>query len=110
MPDGQSIVFEQLRERSPRSDIASITPDGSDVRVILSRDVGDPVPCPRYAHRFTSDRDRGRERLGPGFEIYTMAVDGSDIVRVTNNRQLDFFLTGSGFPRPAPPRRPRPPR
>ena len=41
---------------------------------------------------FTSDRDRrGRERLNPGFELYTMAVDGSDIVRVTNNRQLDLF-------------------
>ena len=41
---------------------------------------------------FTSDRDRrGPERLGPGFEIYTMAIDGSDIVRVTNNRKLDIF-------------------
>jgi Tol biopolymer transport system component len=36
MPDGQLLVFEQLRERSPRSDIASITPDGPDLRVILS--------------------------------------------------------------------------
>lgn len=95
MPDGQTIVFEQLRDRSPRSDIASITPDGSDLRVILSTKAWEtnPVPSPDGTRIvFTSDRDRrGRERLNPGFELYTMAVDGSDIVRVTNNRQLDFF-------------------
>jgi Tol biopolymer transport system component len=95
MPDGQSIVFEQLRDRNPRSDIASITPDGCDVRVILSTKAWEtnPVPSPDGTRIvFTSDRDRrGRERLNPGFELYTMAVDGSDIVRVTNNRQLDLF-------------------
>jgi Tol biopolymer transport system component len=82
-------------ERSPRLDIASITPDGSDVRVILSTKAWEtnPVPSPDGTRIvFTSDRDRrGRERLNPGFELYTIAVDGSDIVRVTNNRQLDFF-------------------
>ena len=41
---------------------------------------------------FTSDRDRrGRDRPNPGFELYTMAVDGSDVVRLTNNRSIDFF-------------------
>jgi hypothetical protein len=30
-------------------------------------------------------------RLGPSFEVYTMAVDGSDVVRITNNRALDAF-------------------
>ncbi len=95
MPDGQSIVFEQMRDRSPRSDIASMKPDGSDVRVLLSTKAWEtnPVPSPDGTRIvFTSDRDRrGRERLNPGFEIYTMAVDGSDIVRVTDNRRLDLF-------------------
>jgi Tol biopolymer transport system component len=65
------------------------------VRVILSTKAWEtnPVPSPDGTRIvFTSDRDRrGRERLNPGFELYTIAVDGSDIVRVTNNRQLDFF-------------------
>ena len=41
---------------------------------------------------FTSDRDRrGRERLGRGFEVYTMAVGGAHVVRLTNNRRLNAF-------------------
>jgi Tol biopolymer transport system component len=43
---------------------------------------------------FTSDRDNRRlskERLGRGFELYTMALDGSGIVRVTTNRRPDLF-------------------
>lgn len=95
MPDGQSIVFEQLRERGRRSDIAMMNPNGGGVRKILAtrRWETNPIPSPDGARiLFTSDRDRpGRERLNRGFELYTMAVDGSDIVRLTNNRQLDFF-------------------
>ena len=101
MPDGQSIVFEQLRERGRRSDIAMMNPDGSGVRKILAtrRWETNPIPSPDGTRiAFTSDRDRpGRERLNRGFELYTMAVDGTDIVRLTNNRQLDFFPDGSGF-------------
>lgn len=95
MPDGQSIVFEQWRERGRRSDIAMMNPDGSGVRKILAtrRWETNPIPSPDGTRiLFTSDRDRpGRERLNRGFELYTMAVDGTDIVRLTNNRQLDFF-------------------
>ena len=41
---------------------------------------------------FCSDRDRpGRERLGPGFEIYTMNIDGTGITRITNNRSPDIW-------------------
>ena len=94
-PDGLSIVFEQLRQRGNRSDIAAISPDGGPVRKILATKAWEtnPVPSPDGTRIvFTSDRDRrGPERLGPGFEIYTMAIDGSDIVRVTNNRKLDLF-------------------
>ena len=56
MPAGQSIVFEQLRERSPRLDIASITPDGSDVRVILSTKAWRPTRSPRPTVRASSSR------------------------------------------------------
>ena len=94
-PDGLSIVFEQLRQRGNRSDIAAISPDGGPVRKILATKAWEtnPVPSPDGTRIvFTSDRDRrGPERLNPGFEIYTMAIDGSDIVRVTNNRKLDIF-------------------
>ena len=76
-PDGLSIVFEQLRQRGNRSDIAAISPDGGPVRKILATKAWEtnPVPSPDGTRIvFTSDRDRrGPERLNPGFEIYTMA-------------------------------------
>jgi Tol biopolymer transport system component len=94
-PDGQTIVFEQWRERGKRSDIASISPDGGPVRKILATKAWEtnPIPSPDGTRiLFTSDRDRrGPERLGPGFELYTMSVDGTDIERVTNNRRPDFW-------------------
>jgi Tol biopolymer transport system component len=95
MPDGRTIVFEQLRRRRTRSDIASIGVDGGPVRSILSTPAWEtnPIPSPDGTRiLFTSDRDRrGRDRLGPGTELYTMAVDGSDVVRLTNNRRPDIF-------------------
>jgi Tol biopolymer transport system component len=52
-----------------------------------------PIPSPDGTRiLFTSDRDRrGPDRLGPGFEVYTMAVDGTGIVRLTKNRAPDIF-------------------
>ena len=52
-----------------------------------------PVPLPDGTRIvFTSDRSkRGRTRLNRRFDVYTMAVDGTDIDRVTNNRRLDLF-------------------
>jgi Tol biopolymer transport system component len=95
MPDGQTIVFERRQERATRSDIVAMSADGGPVRTILATRAWEtnPVPSPDGTRIvFTSDRDRrGRERLGPGFEVYTMAVDGSDIVRLTNNRRPDVF-------------------
>lgn len=95
MPDGQTIVFERSQERGRRSDIVAISANGGPVRTILATRAWEtnPVPSPDGTRiLFTSDRDRrGRERLGPGFEVYTMAVDGSDIVRLTNNRRPDIF-------------------
>lgn len=95
LPDGRTIVFERLQEGSTRSDIATIAPRGGTPRTILAGGAWEtnPVPSPDGARIvFTSDRDRrGPERLGPGFELYTMALDGSDIVRLTNNRRPDLF-------------------
>jgi Tol biopolymer transport system component len=95
MPDGASIVFERLRQRGNKSDILAMNPDGSGVRTILSTPAWEtnPVPSPDGTRiLFGSDRDIRRPgRLSNGFELYTMAVDGADIVRLTNNRQADIF-------------------
>jgi Tol biopolymer transport system component len=95
MPDGQTIVFERFRERGTRSDIATINPtDGTERTVLATRAwETNPIPSPDGTRiAFTSNRDRpGPNRLGLGFEVYTMALDGSDIVRLTNNRLPDIF-------------------
>ena len=95
MPDGQTIVFEQLRDRGNRSDIASIPASGGPIRKILGSRAWEtnPVPSPdgtRIVFSGNLDR-RGGDRLGINFELYTMAVDGTDIVRITNNRRPDIF-------------------
>jgi Tol biopolymer transport system component len=94
-PDGQTIVFERLQERGTRSDIMAMSATGSATRALLATPAWEtnPIPSPDGTRiLFTSDRDRrGRDRLGPGFELYTMALDGSAIVRLTNNRHPDFW-------------------
>lgn len=95
MPDGQTLVFERLKQTGTRSDIVAIGAAGGPVRRILATAAWEtnPIPSPDGTRiLFTSDRDRrGSDRLGPGFELYTMALDGSDIVRLTNNRRPDIF-------------------
>jgi Tol biopolymer transport system component len=95
MPDGQRIVFEFLRTTGPKSDLAIMNADGGGVRTLLATPAYEtnPVPSPDGTRiAFTTDRDRpGRTRLGPGFEVYTMALDGTALVRVTNNRSPDIF-------------------
>ena len=92
-PDGQTILFERLRRRD--SDILAMSPNGGRARRVLATDAWETNPVPSADGTrivFTSDRDRrGRDRLGRGFELYTMARDGSDIVRLTNNRKADIF-------------------
>jgi Tol biopolymer transport system component len=94
-PDGQTILFEELRETGRRSRIMAMPSAGGSPRVIYDSPGWDtnPVPSPDGTRiLFTSDQHRrGRDRLNPGFEIYTMAVDGSNVVRLTDNRSLDFF-------------------
>jgi Tol biopolymer transport system component len=51
------------------------------------------VPSPdgtRIVFSGNLDR-RGGDRLSINFELYTMAVDGTDIDRITNNRRPDIF-------------------
>lgn len=95
LPDGSGLVFESLNRRSVKSDIERIGIDGRDRRAVLATAAFEtnPVPSPDGARIvFTSDRDRrGPTRLGPGFEIYTMTLDGTDIVRLTTNNERDLF-------------------
>jgi Tol biopolymer transport system component len=95
MPDGRTIVFERHRERGRRSAIMAMPASGGRARTIYDSPGWDtnPIPSPDGTRiLFTSDRHRPRrERLNPSFEVYTMAVDGSDVVRLTRNRSPDFF-------------------
>ena len=95
MPDGQTIVFEDIREGGRRSSIMAMPATGGAPRLIYDSRGWDtnPIPSPDGTRiLFTSDRSRpGRMRLNPGFELYTMATDGSDVVRLTTNRRSDIF-------------------
>jgi Tol biopolymer transport system component len=95
LPDGSGLLFESLNRRSLKSNIERIGLDGSGRRTVLATPAFEtnPVPSPDGTRiLFTSDRDRrGPTRLGPGFEVYTMKLDGTDIVRFTNNKERDIF-------------------
>jgi len=97
-PNSSEIAYER-NGRFPvrQSDIALMNANGSGEHRITRTGVHETNPSfsadgTRIA--FTSDRDRRKlstDRLGRGFEVYTMAVDGSDIERLTNNRKPDLF-------------------
>jgi TolB protein len=95
LPDGSGLVFESLDRRSRKSDIERVALDGSARRTVLATSAFEtnPVPSPDGTRiAFTSDRDRrGPTRLGPGTEVYTMKLDGTDIVRLTTNQAPDLF-------------------
>ena len=97
-PDGTMIAFERNgRFPERQSDIWVMNADGSGGRAITATSAHEtnPVFAPDGTRiAFTGDRDNRRlskERLGRGFELYTMALDGSDIVRLTTNRRPDLF-------------------
>jgi TolB protein len=97
-PDGLQIAYERNRRFPVRqSDLALMKFDGSEKQRLTRTRVYETNPTfsPDGARiGFTGDRDRRQlsdERLGRGFEIYTMAVGGGDIERVTNNRKPDLF-------------------
>ena len=97
-PDSAAIAYERNRRFPVRqSDVALMNANGSGEHRITSTRVHETNPSfapdgTRIA--FTGDRDRRRlstERLGRGFELYTMALDGGDVARLTNNRRRDLF-------------------
>jgi Tol biopolymer transport system component len=96
MPDGETIVYERFRESGKLSDIATVdVTDGTQQTVLATKHWDtNPVPSPDGTRIvFTSNRDRpgAENRLGRGFEVYTMDLDGSNIARLTNNRRPDLF-------------------
>lgn len=115
-PDSRQLAFEtgyilNPRPGQRRSDIAIMNRDGSGVRTIAStpRFETNPVFSPDGTQlAFTSDRDtkprtpRGRppERLNPGFELYTVNVDGTDVTRLTTNNSPDIFPDWGVAPAP----------
>jgi Tol biopolymer transport system component len=97
-PDATAIAFERNRLFDRRqSDIWLMNADGAGKRRITATGFYETNPTfspdgTRIA--FTSDRDNRRlseDRLGRGFDLYTMALDGSGIVRVAANRRPDRF-------------------
>jgi TolB protein len=95
MPDGQTIILESWKRTATKSDIVAVDAAGGPLRPVLVTPAWEtnPIPSPDGTRiLFTSDRDRrGKGRLNPGFEVYTMAADGTDIVRLTNNHAPDVF-------------------
>src|SRR3954453_23015322 len=81
-PDGTKIALELAPPGSRRSDIATMNPDGSGLKRLAVTKYWEtnPVWSPDAKQiAFTSDRDtkpRKSERLGKGFELYTVGIDG----------------------------------
>jgi TolB protein len=97
-PDGASIVFERNRLFDVRqSDIWQMNADGSGKRRLTKSKFYEtnPVFSPDGTRiAFTGDRNNrnlSKRRLARGFELYTMAADGGDVIRVTDNRRADLF-------------------
>ena len=95
MPDGRRIVFESATRRQLRSDIEVVGADGRGRRKLIATRAFETNPVPSPDGRrivLTSDRHRrGPVRLSPSFEVYTAAIDGTDVVRITRNRVPDLF-------------------
>jgi Tol biopolymer transport system component len=94
-PDGQTILFEELRQSGRRSRIMAMPSAGGSARIVYDSPGWDtnPIPSPDGTRiLFTSDQHQpARERINPRFELYTMAADGTGVMRLTTNRSIDFF-------------------
>ena len=97
-PDGTKIAFEVNKLFDLRqSDIWRMNADGSGKQRLTKSKFFEtnPVFSPDGTRiAFTGDRDNrnlSKQRLGRGFELYTMATDGGDLIRVTDNRLPELF-------------------
>ncbi len=87
-PDGQEILFFAANWPSVRQDLYVIRADGTGLRQITATprtvDEGGQWSSDGFRIVFQTDRDRN-------FEIYSMKPDGSDVVRLTNDRGGDYW-------------------
>jgi Tol biopolymer transport system component len=104
-PDGAAIAFEVTRLFDVRqSDIWLMNADGFAKQRLTQTKFYEtnPVFSPDGTRiAFTGDRDNrnlSKRRLGRGFELYTMATDASDLIRVTDNRRPDLFADWQPLP------------
>jgi TolB protein len=97
-PDGASIAFEVNRLFDVRqSDIWLMNADGTGKQRLTKTKFYETYPVfspdgTRIA--FAGDRDNrnlSKRRLGRGFELYTMAAGGGDLIRVTDNGRAELF-------------------
>lgn len=90
-PDGTRIVFSSTRNGA--SEIYSMAPDGSNPVNLTNHPANDEGKLsfsPDGARiAFASDRDHGGATDFDSSEIYTMAADGSNQIRLTNNARWD---------------------
>jgi TolB protein len=106
-PDGTRIALElaPVRPGGRRSDLAIMNADGTGLhRVAATRWwETNPIWSPDGTRlAFTSDRDtrpRNGDRLGPGFELYTVGIDGTDVRRLTRNHTPELFPDWQPLPR-----------
>jgi Tol biopolymer transport system component len=93
MPDGKTIVYERSGVgRLPGIATIDVADGSKDVVLETNASETNPVPSPDGTRIvFTSNRDTLDLRRGWLDEVYTMAIDGSDIERVTNDRRTDTF-------------------
>jgi TolB protein len=85
-PDGRRIVFSRSRDRLDRTDIFSVSADGSHLRRLTRSNAVETFPAfsPRSNRiAFSSDR----RRADGSYRIYTMRVDGSRIRRLSGGHR-----------------------
>ncbi len=104
-PDGSQIVFTGYTQTDTGDilDLYVINADGSSPATLLTDSVGfnlDPlvVHVPGMADKiiFHSNRDNLNTSSSTGFELYSMNVDGSGLIPLTNNGVFDGLST-AGF-------------